>query len=268
MQAILGNSMSVSLKQVFANDKSAVVLERVDAKGTYKQILQKEVKLAELGLEGEDDVGQAQFILRGELSKATFSNIYKVGYHYYTKENNRRVKVYVPPKRTYTACVGGVVKVIALPSLVVEKTVSFSKCASRTVEGANRYDYQKRDDGMMMQAGEKGIKQASYALRNFFAKKGYIYEAKIKDSDVIIKTSLGEEFGAKEGEDVEIFTIGQETNSLTGVSRKVHTKIGTGRISDKTSMHNSWIIVDSIEKNKALHLGDYVKVKYEAGFFD
>jgi hypothetical protein len=267
IQANLGNAMSISLKQVFANDKSAIVLERVE-EGTYKQILQKEIQLAELGMESEDDVGQAQFILRGKLNKATFSNTYKKGYSYYTKRNNRRVRVVVAPKRIYKACVGGVIKIITLPSLSMEKSVGFNRCVTSVENNANRYDYAKRNDDMMIQAGENGIKQASYELRNFFSKKGYIYESKIKNDDIIIKTSLSLEFGAKEGEDVEIFTIKQETNILTGKTNKVHIKIGTGTISDKTSNNYSWIIVNNLQKDASLHLGDYVKVKYEAGFFD
>ncbi len=266
-KAQLSTTMGNMIKQVFANDKTALVLERVD-KLSYKQRVKEEIKLAELGAQSEDDVGQADYILRGKLSKATLRSNYYPGYYYYVYVDKKKVKRYAPPRRTYTACVGGSIRIFSLPQLEVKKSIGFNRCSTKSENGAGVYYAKSSDDGLMSQAAQRAIKQASYDLRNFFAKKGYIYQSKIKDEDIIVKTSLSKQFGAKEGEDVEIYSTKSESNPLTGQSHKIDIKIGDGRISNQINDEYSWIIVDEIKDGETLHIGDYVKVKYKAGFFD
>ncbi len=266
-KANLASTMSAMIKQVFAKDKTAIVLERVE-KLSYKQRVKEEIKLAELGAQSEDDVGQADYILRGKLSKATLSSNYYPGYYYYVYVDKKKVKRYAPPRRTYTACVGGFIKIFSLPQLEVKKSVGFDKCSIKTESGAGVYYAKSSDNGLMSNAAQRAIKQASYDLKNFFSKKGYIYQAKIKDEDIIVKVSLGKPFGAKEGEDVDIYSTTTETNPLTKQTHKIDVKIGEGRISNQLNDEYSWVIVDEIKEGKNLHLGDYVKIKYKAGFFD
>ena len=129
------------------------------------------------------------------------------------------------------------------------------------------YDVVKRNDGLVRAAALEGADTVSYDLKNFFAKKGYIYEARLKGDDKIIKTTLGAKHGAKEGENVEIYAVEDTTNNLTGVTSQETILIGNGTISNQVTPGSSWIIVDEVQDGKNIHAGDFVKIKYEEGFF-
>jgi hypothetical protein len=124
------------------------------------------------------------------------------------------------------------------------------------------WDFQKRNDSLVRDAGLRSAQNIQNSLKNFFSKKGYIYEMKNDGDKIIIKTMLGSNYGAKEGEDVVIYSIKDSINTLTNKTIKTDIKIAKGVISNQITQNSSWIIVDKIFDNKKIQMGDFVKIKY------
>lgn len=270
-QASLGSSISTNLNSILTQDNSVKVIKRLQ-KNSYIEMLKKEIKVAEIGKQIGDDVGQAEYIIAGKLSNTSYTHKYEPGYHYTIRVDGKKKKVWQPPKIIYKACVAGNVKVLQLPELNEALNAPFNECVSDDNEIGvlnlkSAINPKKRDDALVREAGRKASKKASYPLRNFFSKKGYIYEAREKDKETIIKTTLGTKFGAKMGKGVEIFSIEDTYNPLTQTTKKIHTRIGNGIISNQVNEAFSWIIIDEIKENKSIKMGDYIKIKYKASFW-
>ena len=127
----------------------------------------------------------------------------------------------------------GNIKIFRLPHLNELDSFEFGACSSNSHEARTPRDAKKRDDGLVRESGTKAINNIISSLKNFFAKKGYIYEMKNNGDKFIIKTTLGTNFGAKEGEDVRIYTIEEFQNSLTGKITTTEVEIGKGKISNQ-----------------------------------
>jgi hypothetical protein len=89
-----------------------------------------------------------------------------------------------------------------------------------------------------------------------------------KDDDkIIVKTMLGSKYGAKQGEDVVVYSIRQTTNSLINSDEKTELKIANGVISDQITPNSSWIIIKDIYDNQKIQMGDFVKIRYNNDFW-
>jgi hypothetical protein len=110
----------------------------------------------------------------------------------------------------------------------------------------------QRDDGLVREAGADAVDEAESAIRNAFAKRGFILEKRTFDGKSIFKVNLGSEDGVKHGDKFEL--IGQYE-----VERRV---IASGVISDKIDPKNCWIILDDKKQESVIRIGDMVKMKY------
>jgi len=265
-QAKLGRSIATDINTNLAEARSVKIVKRVN-KVSYDKMLTKEVKAAELSKELGTDVGQADYILTGKLSNATYDHTFHEAYTTYVKTKHGTRAIHHPPSISYSACAVGNIKVFKLPSLDEATSIEFNECSHSSEQARSPRDAKLRNDGLVREAGNEAADTAKYPLKNFFAKKGYIYEMRKDGDDLIIKTTLGTKFGAKEGEDVEIYAVEDLTNSLTGVTKKTEVKIATGKISNQLNSDFSWVIVDEVEDGKNIEAGDYIKIKYEEGFF-
>jgi len=265
-QAKIGSAIASKINTLLAESKGAKVVKRV-TKTSYNKMLSKEVAAAQLSKELGTDVGQADNIITGQLSTASYDHSFREGYYYTIKTKRGNVKKYQPPMMSYKSCVVGNLKIFTLPSLDEAASFEYDECSRKSTEVRSSTDVVKRNDGLVRSAALEGADTVSYALKNFFSKKGYIYEAKLKGDDKIIKTTLGAKHGAKDGKNVEIYAVEDTTNTLTGVTSKETTLIGTGTISNQVTPGSSWIIVDEVQAGKKINAGDFIKIKYEEGFF-
>ena len=255
----LGKSMASNINKELSENKNVKILKRVSS-SNYKEILNKEIKAAELGKEVGEDIGQADYLLTGQISNATFKNEFKEAY---TTTDKKGKTTSHPAKIEYKSCVEGTLKVFALPDLNEVKSKSFDECSSSSEEARSPRDAKPSNGSLERKAGSKAMNSASYDLKNLFTPKGYIFEMRKNDDGSIIKTTLGSKFGAKKGDEVEIYAIEDVNNGLTGETTQTDVLIGKGEISDKVTPAYSWIIVDEIEDDRGIKLGDYIKIKYE-----
>ncbi len=264
--AKVGSTIATTVNSLLSSGKSVNIVKRIE-KSNYNQMLAKEIQAAQLSKEVGADVGQADKIITGQLSTTSYDHSFAEGYYYNVKTKGGTEQRYAPPSMTYKSCIAGNLKIFSLPSLAEEDTFTYNECSTKSTEVRSSSEVVEKDDGFVRKSAEKAADTVSYPLKNFFAKRGYIHEKKLDGKDAIVKTTLGTQNGAKEGEDVEIFTIEDTINSLTGITSKETIKIGSGKISDQNTPTTSWIIVDKLEDGRTIKAGDFVKIKYEEGFF-
>jgi len=252
--------MIAQVNTELAEGKSVKIVKRVK-KSNYSQLLSKEVAASELSKELGTDVGQADFIVTGQISNATYEHTFTEGYNYECKDSNGNVRnCYMPPHMSYKSCVEGNLKVFKLPTLSEAFSKSFDECSNTGTEVRSAGDVIRENNGLVRKAGLEAADSVTYPLKNFFALKGYIYEKRIKDSDEILKTTLGSKAGAVKGVAVYIYSVIDDSNSLTGTTTKETVKIGEGTISNQITSNSSWIIVDEMFNNYTPKAGDYVKI--------
>jgi hypothetical protein len=265
--AHLGSSIAGHINTLLARSKSVNVVSRQKSK-SLQTMIDKEVKAAELAKEIGTDVGQADFIITGLLSSASYTYDFSEGYYYEVKnKEGKTVKLYRSPKMSYRACSVGSIKVLTLPKLHEVESIAFNECSYETNDVRSPRNARKRNDSLVRQSGTKAAKHVSYALKNVFAKKGYVYELRKKDDDAIIHTTLGYNFGAFEGARVNIYTIESTYNALTEATTKEIVPIGQGIISNQITPNTSWIIVDELSEGRTIQAGDFVKITYTNSAF-
>ncbi|HHB94087.1 MAG TPA: hypothetical protein ENK88_02990, partial [Campylobacterales bacterium] len=256
-KAQLGKSMASNINKELSENKNVKIMKRVSS-SNYKEILSKEIKAAELAKEVGEDIGQADYLLTGQLSNVTFKNEFQEAH---TSTDKKGKKTYYPPEIKYKSCVEGTLKVFALPDLNEVKSKSFDECSSSSEEARSPSDAKPSNGSLERKAGTEAMHAASFELKNLFTPKGYIFEMRKKDEDTtIIKTALGSKVGAKKGEEVEIYTIEDVSNPLTGETTQTDVLIGKGEISNKVTPAYSWIVVNELEDNREIKLGDYIKI--------
>lgn len=264
-KAQVGETIAVKVNSLLAEGKSVKILQRIDNKGI--NLLSKEVAAAQLAKEVGSDVGQADNLITGKLSRASYDHQFQEAYSYQVKTKEGTKTVHVPPSMVYKSCVNGNLKIYTLPNLDEVDSFEYDECANHSTEVRSSSEVVERNDGLVQSAANQGADTVSYSLKNFFAKKGYIADKKVDGSDVIVQAYLGSKNGAKEGEDVEIYSLEDVTNNLTGETKKENVKIGTGKISNQITDSYSWVIVKEIDEGKKVQAGDFIKIKYEEGFF-
>ena len=258
-KAQLGKSMASNINKELSEDKNVKILKRVSS-SNYKEILSKEIKAAELGKEIGEDIGQADYLLTGQLSNVTFKNMFREAY---TTTNKKGKTTRHPARIIYKACVEGTLKVFDLPNLNEIKSKSFDECSSSSEEARSPRDAKPSNGSLERKAGSKAMNSVSYDLKNLFTPKGYIFEMRKDGDDYIIKTALGSKVGAKKGEKVEIYTIEDVNNPITGETTQTNVLIGKGEVSDKVTPLYSWIVLNELEDGREIKLGDYIKIKYK-----
>ena len=270
-KAKIGISIATKVNTILSQAKSVNIVKRVnDTKdSTYSHILSQEIEASELSKELKTDVGQVDYILSGQISNATYEHSFSEGFYYNCKDSKgNKQQCYSSPRMRYESCVEGHLKVFQLPELNALESFPFNECSSISTEVRSSRDVVYRNDGLVREAAAECADTISYKLKNFFAAKGYIYEKRVKDDDIILKTSLGTQAGAKKGKDVDIYTVIDDNNGLTGEKYKEEIKIGTGTISNQITTRYSWIIVDDMINNQEPKKGDFIKIKSKESIFD
>jgi len=247
----LGKTMATSLNKKLSENKNVQIQKRISG-SNYKEILNKEIKAAEIGREVGEDVGQADYIVTGQLNNVTFTNKFTEGGYTEDKKGKRH---YYPPRISYKACVEGVVKVFSLPSLTEAESKSFEECSSTSEEARSPSDAKPSNGSLERDAGEKAMDTVSYHLKTFFSPKAYITDMRENDGDKIIYVSVGKKQGAKEGDKVIIYTMTNDGE----------VKIGEGKVTNKITNNHSWVTVEELDDDQTIKKGDFVKLIYKEG---
>jgi len=249
----LGKSMASNINKELSENKNVQILKRVSS-ANYDQILSKEIEAAEIGKETGEDVGQADYLVSGQLSNVTFSNDFEEGYY---SEDKKGKRTYHPPQIKYKACVQGSIKVFGLPDLNEQESKSFDECSSQSEEARSPSDAKPSNGSLEREAGTEAMNSVAYALKSFFTPKAYINAMKKNGDDIIIRVSVGKNQGAKEGDVVHIFTM-TDDGAI---------KVGEGEITNKITNNNSWVTVEELEDDHHIQKGDYVKIHYKEGLW-
>ncbi len=276
LQSQLGNTIANNVENVLAQNRLA---ELVDRKAATK--LQKEIALAEMNKTGSYKGPQvAEYAISGTISNADFISKYSSGSTYVDPRNFNVVSV--PPKFTYTASTAGNLKIYELPSLAVVEAIEFSGKKVRTENvqqkgglslgslqiGGEQVKGVERDDGLVRKAGADAVDEVQVAIKNAFAKKGYILEKRSFGKKVIFKISLGSLDGIKHGDKFEVTGQYETENPITHQSEIERRVIVSGVITDKIDPKTSWVVIVDEEKLNSVRLGDMVKIKYKKSQFD
>ena len=211
------------------------------------------------------ELSVAKYAISGSLSNAQFTSRFKQIQRWYDKEGKAHV---IPAHYTYTASVSGILKVYAIPSMKVLKTIEFSDNTSRREDSRFFGNNHRPADaaGMVNKAGRDAIHSTRHAFKNFLAPKGYIMEQRDDGGTSIVHVSIGSADGLETGEDVEIFTVRSTTNPFTDEQEVRSVKIADGIVSNKLTEHRAWIIIE--DKTQDIKVGDYIKAKYSKEFGD
>jgi hypothetical protein len=249
----LGSSLASNLNSILSSGKNVRILKRVEDSISSK-IFTREIQISELTSK-IPNIEEAEYIITGAISDASFDDEFHKGYYSISYINGRKRGRYISSMVKSTACVSGHLKVFKIPSLKEELSVPFDKCTYTQKDVEYRRIVKVNNNSMVRQVGRLAIKEASFEIKNFFAKKGYIYEARKKDNKIIVNTTLGSSRGALKGMQVNIFSIKKTKNALTNIKYTTSTKIGTGTISNQITSNSSWIIIDELD-TKRLYIGN------------
>lgn len=275
IQAGLGESMANNIENIISQNRLG---EIVDRKATLK--LQKEVALAELNKTGSyKGPIVADYAISGAISNAGFTSKYTAGFFYPNPKTGQVITV--PPKYTYSADIAGNLKIYELPSLSVVESIEFSDKTSRSENvqqdggldwgglqiGGKKVGAAKQDDNLVRKTGSDAIKDIEIEIKNFFAKKGYILEKRVRDKKVIFKISLGSLDGIKQSDKFEITGKYESQNAITEESEVERRVITDGVVTDKIDPKTAWVILKDDKKVNSVRLGDVVRMKYQRSGF-
>lgn len=262
-QANLGQSLYVELERELSASGTVEILDREIA-----QKFENEIRLSEMSADSQMsdiELSAAKYAISGSLSNARFSSRFTQTQRWRDKEGKLHI---IPAHYTYTASVSGILKIYAIPSMKVLKTIEFSDNTSRREDSrfyGNRH-YPFDVSGMLNKAGKDAIHSTRHIFKNYLAPKGYIMEQRSDGDDEIVKVSIGSADGLEKGDEVEIYTIQSTINPFTDEPEIQSVKIADGLVSNKITPHRAWIILEN--KTQELKIGDYIKASYSKEFSD
>ena len=274
-QAGLGATMANNVENVLSQNHLANLVDRNAAAK-----LQKEIALAEMNKTGSYKGPQvADYAISGAISNAGFTSKYSSGSTYFVPKQGM---VNVPPKYTYSSDVSGNIKIYELPSLAVVDSVEFTGKKTRTENvqqsgglnigalqiGGEKVKGTDRDDSLVRKAGEDAIDNIKVAIKNIFAKKGYVLEKRTYDGKSIFKISVGSLDGIQHGDKFEVMGQFESQNPITNESEVERRIISQGTVADIIDPKSCWVVIDDAKKVDQIKLGDSVKMKYKKGTFD
>ena len=260
INANLGVTLSMAIEKELNKANSVEIIQRSDNSINLK----KEIEASELSKELGVDTGAAEYLISGKVGRATFSYRYIPAKRYKTSKGKIQT---IPAKHEYKACTSGVVNILQFPSMNSAKSISFSNCSLDSERANSSHGYKSEDSSLMARSASGAIHRIRKILKNFFSLKGYILEKRVNGDDVIFLTTLGANQGAKESKDVEVYSIRDVKNPITGKVIKQATKIGKGEISNQITPDTSWVVLDELNMGEEAKIGDYIKIIYK-GFFD
>lgn len=220
--------------------------------------LKQEIKLAELAENSNTNLNQANYIIFGKILSVTTQSVYHPPQYWKDKKGRYHE---IPSYYENRACVQGVLKIVKIPQNYVASTKYFSNCVYED-DSYSLYDFTP----LLIKTTNEAVYSLKDYLYRFFAKRGYVFDIRKKGDTEILHTTLGSDFGAKEGAKVDIYTIKKIKIPFTDETKTQIVKIGTGEISNVVNKNDSWIIVKKL--NQPVKIGDFIKMNFEHSFWD
>jgi hypothetical protein len=248
----LNETATATLKTLLENYPPIKILNR-----PFRS-LKQEIKLAELAKTTNSNLNQADYIIEGKIISTSTKSIYHPPQTWKDKKGHYHT---IPGYYENRACVNGVINIIKIPENYFLRSKYFSYC---TYEDDSYAIYNFIP--LLTYATKQAILSLKDYLYKTFAKRGYIFEIRKKGDTEIIHTTLGSNFGAKEGEKVDIYTVKEIKVPFSSQTKKEIIKIGNGVISNVVNPNDSWIIVKNIKE--PIKIGDFVKMNYHHSFWD
>ncbi len=239
------------LESFLINSKYVNIIDR-------KSTIKNEIKLAENAKATNSDLNQADFIIIENITPKTYNTQYIPPKYYKDKKG----KIYkIPGYYQYEACSSGYINIYNVLPYKLINSIYAKGCYYTTTP-----NYQNIKNYVMLYSINQAINNSKYPLYKVFTPKGYIFEIRKKDDEIILHTTLGSKNGAKEGERVNIYEkrIKKLPFNISPIIEEI--KIGEGIISNVVNENDSWIIVKKLKQTPKI--GDYVKMNYKYSFWD
>ncbi len=238
------------LSYILNNYSAVKVLNR-----QYKS-LKDEIKLSELAKNSSSNLNQADYLIFGKINYINTKTVYYPPTYYRDKKGRLHE---IPGYYSHTACSGGNIKTTALPENILAKEYYFSDC-TRISDNKRYIDF----NPLIVSSIQNGIASLKDKIYKFFAKKGFVYEIRENDGNIILHTTLGSNFGARKDEKVDIFRYKTVKIPFSQNKKRITTKIGEGIIKIVTP-DSSWVLV---KKGKNFEKGDFIKMNFKDSFWD
>ena len=240
-----------ALANLLLNSKYVNILDR-------KSNIKDEIKLAENAKAANSDLNQADFIIITDITPKTYDTKYTPPKYYQDKKG----KIHkIPGYYSYEACSSGYINIYNVLPYQLVSSIYTNGCFYTTTP-----NYQNIKNYILLKSIYQAIENAKYNLYKVFTPKGYIFEIRKKDDEIILHTTLGRANGAKEYEGVYIYEKKVKTMPFSNKKIIEEVKIGEGIISNIVNENDSWIIVKKYKQMPKI--GDYVKMNYKYSFWD
>lgn len=211
----------------------------------------------------------ADYVIDGSVNSFRIVSSFSDSYTYKNKDGGTE---YVPARCNYSGEVKATVRVFAKnsdkPTFIYtdtstgngpEKSPSGRTCRNLTGDEANE---------VYGRTGDSFVKDIKNELKSDFAPVGYVKSRfKSPSSANIFLTSLGSSMGAKEGLQIEFFTIRKVVDPLSKATSLQRAKIAEGVVSDQVAPGQSYVIIKEQIDADTIRTGDIVKGKFTGGFF-
>ncbi|MEF3191868.1 MAG: hypothetical protein K6347_04885, partial [Campylobacterales bacterium] len=259
-------------------------VELVDRSAAEK--MKDELALIELSGKGEISSPQiADYAVMGEISSVQISSMFwpsgKPGKQMVgaVLQQLTGIEVENPPEYEYTASVKGKLKIFQLATAKMIKTIELDDDKSITklplalgwiVTNIPPNLPESEEIGLITGAASDAVESARFDLKNFFSRKGYVLEKRTSPDGkhFIFLVSFGTSDGAKEGEEVVIYTLEESASKLGGPTTVEEVPIGKAKIADILKSNECWIHTDDAALAERIKMGDYVKIHYSKGLGD
>ena len=248
-EANLGKSMASELGSQLVETKSVEVLKLLE-KPVFLKELQKHELVKQYGLELEN----ADYLLTGEITDATFIN----RFHPQRKRTEGGV---TPSWGAYRACIRGTINLFKLPSLQIKEVFPFKECSRERETISRPKNMKQKNPALVIKNIPDALEDIVSNMTKYFKPKGYVFAMRSSSNgkDKVIKTTLNRSFGAIEGQKVEIIRVEKELNPLTGKEDSTEFIIGYGTVSNIMTDEYSFITIERLKSE--VKIGDIVKVR-------
>lgn len=105
-------------------------------------------------------------------------------------------------------------------------------------------------------------------IKNPLAPRGYVVGARSNGERKLFRVSLGREAHLQAGTKLYLYTVRKSVNQLTGASEIENVRIAEARLTDQIGAGFAWVVVEDVEDEKLVRLGDFIQPSYEKGFME
>jgi len=246
-EAKLDNTIKSQLDRSIRNGGGQVV-DRDLASG-----LKEEIKRSIMAGEGSyQGAPVADYAIITKVSNATYGSSFDEAW--VDDDGDRH-----PAECDYSASVSATVNVYTLPELKRVKSLDGEDSASTSEETRSSDCGGINYGGLLRSAAEGSMVDIKGQLKSFFAPVGYVTGAKVYLSDegqVVLKTSLTSDLGAKPGGGVDIARV--QTNGD-------RYKVAEGEIGKPVLQSGANVVVEKASADK-IKIGDEVSLDYSCSF--